>query len=290
MNFMVASLASILEEGRMGDEDMIRYRCALCGGVDYRHVCDKHEATYVQCASCSIVRQHPYPSPEEIAAYYESYQSLKSGQSSYLSDAGLPAFKRDKAFTFSDLGLPQDCFAGKRVLDVGCATGQFLKMMVDARAAQVLGIDASSECIETARARGLPCREGNFLELDGEFDVITMFHLIEHLPKPQDFIRHAHSLMPTGGWLLIETPAIGLISDAFGSHWRYFMPTEHINLFPMDALIRLCAGHGFALRSHVRFGSGNTSGVVPAINKSAMDAIAKRSGFGDTQALWLVKS
>lgn len=274
----------------MSDEDMNRYRCALCGeGGDYRHVCDKDGATYVQCAQCGVVRQHPYPSAHEIATYYENYQSLKSGQSSYLSDAGLAAFKRDKAFTFSDLGLLQDCFVGKRVLDVGCATGQFLQMMVDSLAAQVLGIDASLECIEAARARGLPCQVGDFLELDGEFDVITMWHVIEHLRQPKDYICHAHSLLPKGGWLLIETPVIGMISEAFAAHWRYFMPTEHINLFPIDALIRLCTGAGFALQSYVRFGSGNDSEVVPAMNKRAMDVIAKMSGFGDTLALWMIK-
>jgi len=274
----------------MTDEDFVRYRCALCGSVDYRHVCEKEGAKYVQCAQCSIVRQHPYPTANEISAYYKRYQSLKSSQSNYLSDAGLDAFKRDKTFTFSDLGLPQNAFAGKRVLDVGCATGQFLQMMIDACAAQVLGIDASDECIKEAAVRGLPCQLANFLEVRGDFDVITMWHLVEHLLRPQDFIHHAYRLLPTGGWLLIETPVIGMVSEAFGTYWRYFMPTEHINLFTIDALIRVCQSVGFAVQSHVRFGSGNDSEVVPAINKRAMDMIAKKSGFGDTLALWMIKT
>lgn len=274
----------------MSDDSLARYRCALCDGEDYRQVCEKDAARYVQCAQCSVVRQHPYPSVDEITAYYERYQSLKSGQSTYLSDEGFAAFKRDKAFTFADLRLPPDGFQGKRVLDVGCATGQFLRMMKDAQAAQVLGIDASKECIAAAQAQGLPCLLGDFMSLEGQFDVITMWHLIEHLPRPQDYIQHAHKLLSTGGWLLIETPVIGMISEAFGAQWRYFMPTEHINLFPIDALIRLCTGAGLALQGQVRFGSGNDSEIVPTINKRAMDVIAKKAGFGDTLALWMIKT
>ena len=274
----------------MNHQDEVKYRCSVCDGIDYSIVCLKDTATYVQCAECSVVRQHPYPTSAEIAAYYDRYQSLKSGQSSYLSDAGLEVFKRDKTFTFTDLELPYEAFAGKRVLDVGCATGQFIEMMMEAGAAQVVGIDTSEECITTARDRGLPCRQGDFLELSSEFDVITMWHVIEHLLQPQDFIRHAHKLLPTGGWLLIETPVIGMISEAFGADWRYFMPTEHINLFTVDALIRVCNNTGFSVQKHVRFGSGNNGEVVPVINKRAMDIIAKKAGFGDTLALWMIKT
>lgn len=274
----------------MSAENLSRFNCALCGGIDYRLVCEKDGARYVQCAQCSVVRQHPYPTQGEIGDYYERYQSLKASQSSYLSDEGFAAFKRDKLFTFADLGLPDDGFANKRVLDVGCATGQFLRMMQDKQAVRVLGVDASAECIEIARGQGLPCELGDFLERQETFDVITMWHLIEHLPRPQDYIRHAHALLPVGGWLLIETPVIGMVSEAFGANWRYFMPTEHINLFPIDALIRLCCSAGFALQSHVRFGSGNDSEQVPAPNKRAMDMIAKKSGFGDTLAIWMIKT
>lgn len=274
----------------MSTTDVDPHVCALCGGSDYRLVCEKAGARYVQCAGCSVVRQHPYPSADDIAAYYEHYQSHKTAQSDYLSEAGYGAFRRDKLLTFADLGLPADGFAGKAVLDVGCATGQFLHMLADSGAARVHGVDASAECIATARANGLDCERADFLALQGSYDVVTMWHLIEHLPRPQDFLRHAHELLAPGGWLLIETPVIGLISEAFGADWRYFMPTEHINLFTPDALIRFASQAGFSMRGQVRFGSGNDSGVMPAINKRAMDRIAKQSGFGDTLVLWLVKN
>lgn len=243
----------------------------------------------MSCAQCGLIRQHPYPSTEDISAYYENYKSLKSSQSDYLSDNGQHAFRRDKTLTFTDLGLRNDCFEGKKVLDVGCATGDFVQMMSEFGAKNVLGIDASDECISVARARGLPCQLTPFIDISEKFDVITMFHVIEHLLRPQDFIEHSYDLLAPGGMLLIETPVTGLISEAFGADWRYFMPTEHLNLFNADGLISLCNRCGFSLNGQVRFGSGNDSGMVPPTNKRAMDSIAKKCGFGDTLALWLSK-
>jgi SAM-dependent methyltransferase len=265
--------------------------CWVCSGGDFRSVCEKDGHRYVQCARCGVVRQYPYPNDKEIAQYYERYMSHKTASSIYLSDDGFEPFRRDKLLTFGDLGVPLDKFQGKHVCDVGCATGQFLQMMAEYGPARLFGIDASKECVDIGKSRGLDCEQGDFLRMSCEtFDVITMWHLVEHLPKPQEFIRHAHDLLSPGGWLFIETPVIGAVSESFGAHWRYFSPIEHINLFPMDALVRVCCDAGFSLRSYIRFGSGNDSENVPAQNKSAMDTIAKKSGFGDTIALWLTKN
>lgn len=263
--------------------------CLVCSTDEFRHVCEKDGYRYVRCAGCGVVRQYPYPTADEMIRYYERYRSHKASTSVYLTDTGFDAFKRDKLLTFGDLGVPEDGFVGKRICDVGCATGQFLELMADRRAAHLFGIDVSDECVHIANSRGLCCVQGDFIEVEERFDVISMWHLVEHLPRPQDFVRHAYRLLVPDGWLLVETPVIGAISDAFGADWRYFMPIEHINLFSEDALFRLCRDAGFALKSWVRFGSGNDSGTVPAANKRAMDSVAKKLGIGDTLAAWFVK-
>lgn len=159
--------------------------CMLCGGGEFKPVCEKSGFRYVGCARCGSVRQYPYPSDSEMADYYANYQAKKSSESVYLTDAGYACFKRDKEFTFTDLGLGADAFAGKAVLDVGCGTGQFLQMMTDYRAASVQGVDISEECIAHALVRQLNCVCGDFPNVEGRFDVISMWHLIEHLRDPR---------------------------------------------------------------------------------------------------------
>lgn len=262
-------------------------RCAICDGIDFSPVCVKQGYRYVQCARCHVVRQYPYPDAQTLSEYYQNYQTQKSAGSVYLSDAGFELFKRDKGFTFNDLGLSGSGFTGKSILDVGCATGQFLQLLAEHQPASAYGIDTSEQCIAIAKTRGLNCDVADFLQIKQKVDVISMWHLIEHLPKPLSFIEHAYSLLPEGGWLLLETPVIGSISEAFGADWRYYMPVEHINLFTFDTLVELCCNAGFQLKSFTRFGSGNDG--IPPVNKRAMDKIAKQQGFGDTLALWFIK-
>lgn len=270
-------------------ESLSRDVCWVCANEEYQLVCIKQGYRYVSCSECGVVRQHPYPTDQEIARYYGSYQSKKASDSVYLTDTGFAGFKHDKELTFADLGLDDDAFSGKRICDVGCATGQFVQMMMERRPAYVMGLDASPECVAIAQARGLHVMQGDFLELEETFDVINMSHLIEHVPRPTRFFKQAFRLLAPGGWFLIETPVIGAVSQAFGEHWRYFMPVEHINLFPQNALFRACVEAGFAVKKWIRFGSGNDSGTVPAPNKRAMDIIAKRHGYGDTLAALFVK-
>jgi SAM-dependent methyltransferase len=270
--------------------DSARTPCGVCSATEYRDYCEKEGHRYVKCAGCGVLRQHPYPAADEITDYYERYATRKSASTPYLTPAGFELLERDKRFTFDDLGLSWDDFADKRVCDVGCATGQFLTLLSNAATPEhVFGIDMSPECIEVAREHGFDCVVGDFLDVDQNFDVIFMWHIVEHLPRPRDYIAHAASLLALGGRLLVETPATGVLSDAFGADWRFLMPVEHVNLFAPDALFRLCLDHGFALESFVRFGSGNTSGLLPPANKRAMDAVAKRLGIGDTLAASFVR-
>ena len=263
--------------------------CDICGDKEFKLLCQKSGFRYVSCACCGSVRQYPYPIDQDIARYYADYQTKKSSNSEYLTEAGYACFKRDKLFTFSDLEIAKDCFSDKSLLDVGCGTGHFVSMMKDFSTASVQGIDISSECIAYAQKQNLNCFCGDFLGIEGHYDVISMWHLIEHLRHPRSYIEHAYRLLPPGGWLLIETPVIGVISDNFGKDWRFFMPVEHINLLTQDALFNLCVAAGFSIQSWVRFGSGNDSGSMPVINKRAMDTISKKLGFGDTLAALFVK-
>jgi len=262
--------------------------CAICGSAESVQVCEVQGFAYVSCAGCSSVRQFPYPSDADISSFYADYYGKKSTERGYLSAAAFEGFKNDKQMTFSDLGLAGDAFARRSVLDVGCGTGQFVQMM-SGRARSVEGVDVSPECIKIARDNSLNCSLKDFLSVTSTYDVITMWHVVEHLREPRRYVEQAYRALNPGGWLLVETPVIGAISRGFGASWRYFLPVEHLNLFTQQSLFKVCVEAGFDVRRWVRFGSGNTAGTVPDANKRAMDRIAKQYGFGDTMAVWLVK-
>jgi SAM-dependent methyltransferase len=261
----------------------------VCSHAAFERICEKEGASYVQCGKCGTVRQFPYPDTQAIVRFYENYQSRKSQASVYLTQAGYEAYARDKRLTFADLGVEASLFAGKRICDVGCGIGQFLEVVKDFGPAQAFGLDLSEECVNSALSRGLDVGSDDFLSLRQSFDVISMWHVVEHLLDPRAFVEHAYRQLVPGGSLLVETPVVGPISAAFGQDWRFFMPTEHVNLFTAEGLVALCEQSGFTFHASVRFGSGNDSGAVPPANKRAMDRLAKSLQIGDTMAAWFVK-
>src|SRR5207249_8135313 len=117
--------------------------CRICGSREYGGSWSKGDFTYVRCAGCEVVRMMPYPIASRVAAYYEHYLSTKQRENPlYLSEEYWESFKREKDLTFADLGYPLERVRNKRVLDVGCAVGQFMRYMQEHRAA-CTGIDIS---------------------------------------------------------------------------------------------------------------------------------------------------
>ena len=102
-----------------------------------------------------------------------------------------------------------------RVLDVACGMGYGARMLATASpAATVLGIDASPEAVAYSHANfgssrvRFACDDAEKLNsLEGEqFDFITCFETLEHLPNPLALIERAHSLLSPGGRMLVSVP------------------------------------------------------------------------------------
>lgn len=264
--------------------------CRICGGAEHRLAARRPSAQYVQCAACGVTRQRPYPSADEVSAYYRAYLARKNAENPlYLSKAYWETFKREKDLTFGDLRLGPDVIRDAAVLDIGCATGQFLEY-VRLHGGRGVGIDPSAELVRLARAKGLRCSTRRLEAVRQRFDVASMWHVIEHVPDPRVAVEHVHRLLKPEGGFLVETPCTGVIADAFGDDWRFYMPVEHLHLFSQEGLFRLLTQSGFEIVSWARFGSGVDSGTVPALNKRVSDTIAKRLGIGDTIAVWSIRT
>lgn len=262
--------------------------CRICGGGESRLAAEVSGYKYVKCSGCGVERMSSYPSAEEIAAFYESgYMEKKFnnlGHHLHFSPEYRQTYFAEKDLTFSDLGIDLGKGKGKRLLDVGCANGQFLEYA--ARSGIIgSGIDISEEMVEAGRKNGLDCRVADFFEVEGEYDYITLWDVIEHVGDPRKALAKARALLVPGGEIIIQTPCTGIVSELFAENWLYYLPVQHLHLFSQDGLFKLLSDEGFSIVSWVRFGSCNPAGSIPAVNKKAIDTIAKRLGIGDTIAL-----
>jgi 2-polyprenyl-3-methyl-5-hydroxy-6-metoxy-1,4-benzoquinol methylase len=136
-----------------------------------------------------------------------------------------------------------------RLLEIGCSTGEVL--LAAQSAFTVTGVEADAQTSAVARARGLACHTGTLSDAQfaaTSFDVIALYHVIEHLPSPQAAVAECARLLAPGGWLVLEAPNIQTIWFRWlGARWRQFIP-DHLFFFTPATLQRLCEQNGFAVR------------------------------------------
>ena len=263
--------------------------CPVCRGDVPRAGISVNGYRYARCEECKLLYLDPLPGTEELEEYYQQYRDVKAAEGGgYLTPGHLQTYRHEKELTFRDLGFDLNSFRAKKLLEIGCANGPFLTLAKNL-GAEILGIDISVDLVEEAVRNGLNCRVARVEDVTGNFDVICLWDLIEHVTDPRKFLKQVRRLSHVGTQLLIQTPRYGRVAELFGESWRYLLPVEHVVLYSLEALTALLSEFGFQRRSWVSFGSGNTSGTVPPAVKRAFDGLAKETGHGDTLALWAVR-
>lgn len=127
-----------------------------------------------------------------------------------------------------------------KLLDVGCATGDFL---IEARKyyRDVEGLELSEWSANIARGRGIcvhSCTLGDMPSTE-KYDIITLWGVIEHFENPQAEIKNIRRLLNNGGIVCLWTGDINnWLARLLGRHWWYIQG-QHIQFFSKKSLKRL---------------------------------------------------
>jgi SAM-dependent methyltransferase len=140
------------------------------------------------------------------------------------------------------------------VLDVGCASGSYLLALRD-KGWDVHGIEIDAGAARYAREQhGLPVRAGAAEAVlseysEEQFDLVTMWHVLEHLHDPYRVLSEAHRIIKPGGTLMFEVPNYAsLPSTLFGKYWFTLEAPRHLYHFTPRTLTRMLSKAGFGLR------------------------------------------
>jgi 2-polyprenyl-3-methyl-5-hydroxy-6-metoxy-1,4-benzoquinol methylase len=137
-----------------------------------------------------------------------------------------------------------------RLLDVGCGTGQFMGHM-KAHGYLVTGVEpdtgARGQAIADHAAEVLPSLD--LIPSSEQFHVVSMWHVLEHVPDLRRTLKKLYSAMADRGFLFIAVPdRESWDATHYGSDWAALDVPRHLNHLRRQDLKRLFEEHGFALK------------------------------------------
>jgi 2-polyprenyl-3-methyl-5-hydroxy-6-metoxy-1,4-benzoquinol methylase len=235
--------------------------CDLCGGRRHAVVLrsKRLDGPLIRCSSCGLVyvgqREQDFTFREvderraaALAARVEELGIVRC----HVEDAERP--QRVLAEIERLAAITREV-PGGTLLDVGCATGSFLR--VAGSRFDAYGVEPNPWTSQEARKAGLNVVTGTTADAVAPargFDVVTLFHVIEHVDSPRRVLRMVRELMRDGGIVAIETPTIdSAMFKVMRSRWRQLLP-DHYFFFSRETLEYLMARSGFTPVRYAKVG------------------------------------
>ena len=241
------------------------YMCASTDSADFVVAQDDLGGTpgnyrFVRCMRCGLAYQNPRVTLEHIGAFYDdTYIAHRKKR-----DWGplTPLFER----AMNTLDVEKDAIVSRyvtlnatsQVLDVGCAVGTFLQRLHDRYHCAVAGVDFKDlSAAPSMRAVEFHC--GLFYDAvlaADRFDLVTMWHFLEHDYDPLRSLDTARRVMKPEGRLVIEVPRLDSRTFRwFGNRWPGLQAPQHTVLFDRDSLLRAVRKAGLEVVEYLPYGA-----------------------------------
>lgn len=225
--------------------------CPLCGQTQALYWFQKNSVNLYRCRACNSV--FSFPIPAGLIGIYDDNYFFKSSLSKKNNDAGYVDYDADKEPMKAEFLKALRDFSvripGRRIFDVGAATGYFLDL-ARAEGWQTAGIEISDFAVQAALKRGHQVVSGDFAvyRSTDKADVVTLWDVLEHVKNPPAYLAAAADLLVPGGLLAINTVNItSCWARLLGRRWQLIVPPEHLFYFSSRQLQLLIATAGFKI-------------------------------------------
>ncbi|NND94803.1 MAG: class I SAM-dependent methyltransferase [Flavobacteriales bacterium] len=232
----------------------LSFNCPVCGNNSFtktRELVDyflsKERFGIIQCRTCGVLKTEPAPDAEHIGAYYESDEYLSHGD----KQKGIFAFlyRLAKGYNLGWKGrLLKNLYPSTSFLDYGCGTGDLLSHCLE------LGFDVRGvEPNKSAKTQLSPLIQDKVvspadeLNSNRKYDVISLWHVLEHIPDPKEIIFELKKKLNVGGHLVIALPN-NASADAlhYGKHWAAWDVPRHLWHYRPEQIISMMTTQGFS--------------------------------------------
>ncbi len=232
--------------------------CPLCDGtrLEPALTCVDHYASgemfhLFRCRDCGFLFTQDFPAEDEIGRYYEtpdyiSHSDTKKGAMNSVYHWVRTYMLKRKAH----LVIREAHRKTGRLLDIGTGTGYFADAM-QRRGWQVEAVEKSARARAFAQAHfNLDVKPHTALNSlsSGSFDVITLWHVMEHLEPLNETWEVMHALLTDKGVLIVAVPNCSSYdAKKYGAFWAAYDVPRHLWHFTPDTMQQFGSKHGFIL-------------------------------------------
>lgn len=228
--------------------------CPVCHETQARPVyaIDGVTERLVVCEGCGLGSLDPLPGPERISEFYPAeYYGSPNAKFEPLVEMGVRCGARMRVRTLLS-GVPR----GSRVLDVGCGRGVMLRAMLDL-GHEAHGVEITPEAAAGADPRAHIRIAPDLTDAEYEtnsFDAVVLWHVLEHLPRPDQTLDELRRIIRPGGRLILAVPNFASWqSRRTGADWFHLDLPRHLYHFTPETLTRLLRRYEFDSRSIQHF-------------------------------------
>lgn len=214
-------------------------KCPLCknGNIlnhslvkDY--AVSQREFTLCRCGNCELLFTNPRPKEKEIGPFYDfkEYYSHEDKVQNFTQWV----YQKIRNYSIKKkVSLIHQLSEGKTLLDYGCGTGEFLQE-ANKQKWTVRGIEPSEKARDQALSK-LPnqiVRSLDKLPHKETYDVITLFHVLEHIHKLRRTLKNIINHLKSDGYLIVAVPnPLSVDAKYYGNYWAGYDVPRHLSHF-----------------------------------------------------------
>jgi 2-polyprenyl-3-methyl-5-hydroxy-6-metoxy-1,4-benzoquinol methylase len=211
--------------------------CPSCGHPKFTNhlICTDHSITgesfaLVKCEKCQLVFTNPRPDEDSISRYYESDSYIShANKSKSLVDI---IYKLVRNITLKRKHrLLRSLTQENNLLDYGCGTGHFLEFMAS-KNWDVTGVEPNEHARGQANNKTNNAVVSSLGSVKNKFDIITAWHVIEHVHQLGDTLKALRSRLTDNGHLIIAVPNFNSYdAQYYGDFWAAYDVPRHLYHF-----------------------------------------------------------
>ena len=202
----------------------------------------------IKCQHCGAYSLAPFPTLAQLErAYDDSYYGANDEKFEGIFEKVLDFFRQKRAKQVAQY-IPY----GGSVLDIGCGNGRFLISLEKYGQYVLHGLELPGNSAKrAARHRQIDLKVGRLADSDfkdASLDVITLFHVFEHLDNPSETLDVIDKKMKREGHLVMSFPNIASWqSKYFKNNWLHLDPPRHLFFFEPKDYISMMEKRGYSL-------------------------------------------